>query len=134
MVSFRNFSFLTMHIWETHTDCADAAKSIKEHTPSSAVLGLVAQLCPTLCDPMDLTCKAPLSMGFSRQQWSGWPFPSPGTLPNPQSSPSLQADSLSTEPPGTANQMADRVIRRNQSPHPLLSPAHTISLFQFCVL
>ena len=28
--------------------------------------------------------QAPLSMGFSRQQyWSGLPFPSPGDLPNP---------------------------------------------------
>ena len=34
----------------------------------------VTQLCPTLCDPMD--CQAPLSMGFSRQEfWSGLPFP-----------------------------------------------------------
>ena len=45
----------------------------------------VAQLCPTLCDPID--CKAyntPLSMGFSRQEyWSGLPFSSPEDLPNP---------------------------------------------------
>ena len=28
--------------------------------------------------------QAPLSMGFSRQEyWSGLPFPSPGDLPNP---------------------------------------------------
>ena len=33
------------------------------------------QLCPTLCDPTD---QAPLSLGFSRQEyWSGLPFPSP---------------------------------------------------------
>ena len=44
----------------------------------------VAQLCLTLCDPMDYTHQAPLSMGFSRQEyWSGEPFPSPGELPNP---------------------------------------------------
>ena len=35
-----------------------------------------------LCDPMD--CQAPLSMGFSRQEyWSGLPFPSPGDLALP---------------------------------------------------
>ena len=35
----------------------------------------VAQLCPTLCDPMD--CSPPGSMGFSRQgYWSGVPSPS----------------------------------------------------------
>ena len=29
------------------------------------------------CDPVD--CRAPLSMGFSRQEyWSGLPFPTPG--------------------------------------------------------
>ena len=48
--------------------------------------------------------QAPLSMGFSRQEyWSGLPFPSPGDLPNPRiepGSPALQADSLSSEPLG----------------------------------
>ena len=48
--------------------------------------------------------QAPLSMGFSRQEyWSGLPFPSPGDLPNPgikPESPVLQADALSSEPPG----------------------------------
>ena len=38
------------------------------------------------------------SMGFSRQEcWSGWPFPSPGDLPDPgiePRSPTLQADTL----------------------------------------
>ena len=47
---------------------------------------------------------APLSMGFSRQEyWSGLPFPSPGYLPNPGIEPwshALQADSLPTELPG----------------------------------
>ena len=39
----------------------------------------VAQLCPTLCDPTkgSVAYKAPLSMGFSRQEyWSGLLFPS----------------------------------------------------------
>ena len=48
--------------------------------------------------------QAPLSMGFSRQQyWSGLPFPSPGDLPNPgiePGSPALQADALPSKPPG----------------------------------
>jgi len=43
-------------------------------------------------------------MGFSRQEhWSGLPFPSPGDLPDPgiiPGSPTLQADSLPSEPPG----------------------------------
>ena len=48
--------------------------------------------------------QAPPSMGFSRQEyWSGLPFPSPGDLANPgikPGSPALQADALSSEPPG----------------------------------
>ena len=44
---------------------------------------LHAQSCPTLCDPVDCSLQAPLSMGFSRQEyWSGLPFPSPGDLPD----------------------------------------------------
>ena len=43
-------------------------------------------------------------MGFSRQEyWSGLPFPSPGDLPNPgiePRPPTLQADVLTSEPPG----------------------------------
>ena len=43
-------------------------------------------------------------MGFSRQDnCSGLPFPSPGDLPDPgiePGSPTLQADSLLSEPPG----------------------------------
>ena len=46
----------------------------------------------------------PLVMGFSRQEyWSGLPFPSPGDLPDPGTepmSPALQADALTSEPPG----------------------------------
>ena len=47
--------------------------------------------------------QAPLFIEFSRQYWSGLPFPSPGDHPNPGIelwSPALQADSLPTEPPG----------------------------------
>ena len=54
--------------------------------------------------PQAVPRQAPLSMGFSRQEyWSGLPFPSPGDLPYPLIepwSPALQADSLPSEPPG----------------------------------
>ena len=34
---------------------------------------------------LTLACQAPLSMGFSRQEyWSGLPCPPPGDLPNPE--------------------------------------------------
>ena len=42
------------------------------------------QSCPTLCDPMDCSPPAPLSMGFSRQEyWSGLPCLPPEDLPDP---------------------------------------------------
>ena len=67
----------------------------------SLSLSLVAKLCPTLETTWTLACQAPLSTGFSRQEyWRGLPFPSPGDLPNPgiePGSPALQADSLPTE-------------------------------------
>ena len=67
--------------------------------------GEVAQLCPTVFDPMDRSLhQAPPSRGFSRQEyWSGLPFPSPGNLPDPgiePRSPALWTDALPSEPPG----------------------------------
>ena len=63
--------------------------------------GLVAKSCLTLVTPWTVTCQAPLSMGYSRQEyWSGLPFPSPGNLLKPEielGSPALQADSLLSE-------------------------------------
>ena len=39
--------------------------------------GLVAKSYPTLVTPWTVACQAPLSMGFSQQEyWSGLPFPS----------------------------------------------------------
>ena len=54
--------------------------------------------------PRTVAYQAPLSIGFSRQEyWSGLPFPSPGDLPNSgfePGSPALEADALTSEPPG----------------------------------
>ena len=65
----------------------------------------VSQLCPTLCDLVDLDHQAHPSIGFSRQEYcSGLPFPSPGDLPDPgikSSSPLLQMDPLPSEPQGS---------------------------------
>ena len=53
--------------------------------------------------PWTVAYQAPLSMGFSRQEyWSGLPCPSPGDLPNQgikPRSPTLQADALLSVPP-----------------------------------
>ena len=54
-----------------------------------------------------VVCRAPLSMEFSRQEyWSGFPFPSPGDLPNQEIKPVFlyllhwQVDSSPLPPPG----------------------------------
>ena len=64
----------------------------------------VAQSCPTLCGLWTVAHQAPLSMGFSRQEyWTGLPFPSPGDLPDPGIKPrsfKLQANALTSAPPG----------------------------------
>ena len=50
----------------------------------------VANLCSTLCDPMDCSCQAPLSMEFCKQEyWSGLLFPPPGDLPDPGIEPTF---------------------------------------------
>ena len=46
---------------------------------------LVAKLRPSFTSPWAVSCQAPLSMGFPRQEyWSGWPFPSSEHLPDPR--------------------------------------------------
>ena len=83
--------------------------------------------------PRTVASQAPLSMGFSRQEyWSGLPFPSPEELPNAGIepwSPAWQADSLPFELQGSlimdrdakilskilANNI-ERTIHRDQPP------------------
>ena len=73
------------------------------HDPNShnGRVCVCAQLSPTLCNPMDYSPQAPLSIGFPRQEyWSRLPFPPPGDLPDPgiepasPGFPALQAGSL----------------------------------------
>ena len=63
--------------------------------------------------PLTVACQAPLFLGFSRHEyWSGLPCPSPGDLPDPgiePRSPTLWADSLSSEPPGKSQRKLIRV-------------------------
>ena len=62
--------------------------------------------------PWTVAYQAPLSMGFSRQQyWSGLPCPSPGDLPDPgikPRSPALQTDALPSQPPGKSKEKKSR--------------------------
>ena len=53
--------------------------------------GLVAKSYPTLGTPWTVAHQAPLSMGFSRQEyWSGLPFSSAGDLLVQESNPGLR--------------------------------------------
>ena len=72
---------------------------------SLCVCANLLQPCPLFATPWTVAHQAPLSMGFSRQEYqSGLPFPSPGDLPDPGiepgalMSPALQAGSLPAEP------------------------------------
>ena len=67
---------------------------------SSSMCAKLLQFCLLLVTPWTVALQAPLSLGFSRQEyWSGLPFPSPGYLPNPgikpmsAVAPALQVDS-----------------------------------------
>ena len=76
---------------------------------------LVAQSCLTLCNPLDYSPKAPLFMGFSRQEyWSGSQFSSAGNLPNSgikSRCPALQAESLPSETQGkTLKQLSQPLL------------------------
>ena len=92
---------MTMRMWNFLGGCG------KVSLPFQSVLELcvlIAQSCPTLDNNMDYSQQAPLSMEFSRQEyWSGLPFSSSGDLPHPgiePRPPTLQAESLPSEPPG----------------------------------
>ena len=85
----------------SHTVGHDWSDLAAEFNPFFKCVCLVTQFRPTLCDPMDVTHQAPLSMGFSRQgYYSGLPCPPPGDFPNlgiEPKSPTLEADSLPSE-------------------------------------
>ena len=78
-------------------------RSFKKNIFFHCNMCLVAQLCLTLCNPME-SARLLGPWGVSRQEyWSGMPYPPPGNLPNPGIKPrstTVQADSLLSEPPG----------------------------------
>ena len=74
-----------------------------------------------LVTPRTAARQAPLSMGFSRQEyWSGLPFPSPGDLPDPgiePGSPTLEADALTSEPPAKEGCMQTCRVKSSKCVH-----------------
>ena len=66
---------------------SDTIKPPDHDTGSAPQCGVTQRACSLVFDsatPQTVARQAPLSMGFSRQEyWSGLPFPPPGNLPNP---------------------------------------------------
>ena len=83
--------------------------------------------------PLTVACQAPLSMGFSRQEyWSGLPFPPPRDLPNPGIKPryrALRADSLPSEPPGKSG-FKHKPSLQTPVPYLLLLTSSKFRMFQ----
>ena len=65
--------------------------------------------------PRTVVYQAPLSMGFSRQEyWSGLPFLSLGDLPDPgiePGSPALQTDALPSDSPGSPGDFGEPLFK-----------------------
>ena len=87
--------------------------------------------------PQTVARQAPLSMGFSRQDyWSGLPFPSSGDLPNPGTKPGLlcllhwQPCSLPLVPPGKPHQFTQKLLLTLSDSTQMPQPLRSILLFQ----
>ena len=82
---------------------------------------------PDSASPWTVASQAPLSMEFSRQEyWSGFPFASPGDLPDPGTkpgTPALKADSLPSEPAGKPGPCNARCQKKHFPTVPVLSVA-----------
>ena len=63
--------------------------------------GIVTQICPTLCDPMDCSPPGSSVRGISQARILGWvAMPSSRGSSQPRDPTSWQADSLLSDPPG----------------------------------
>ena len=95
--SFRSLSCLFLVVINSQ-HVAKRCVSSETHIHLRACMLSHVQLCAT---PRTVARRAPLSMGFSRQEyWNGLPFPSPGDLPTSGTEPrspvssTLQANAL----------------------------------------
>ena len=105
------------YFWQGYQDNSQGERIVSSmnitRTFGCAVLCLVTQSCPTLCELMDCSAhglQVHIALmdfypwEFSRPEyWSRLPCPPPKNLPNPgiePRSPTLQVDSLLSEPPG----------------------------------
>ena len=79
--------------------------------PQKECVCLVVQSCPTLCDPIDSSPPGSSVLGNSPGK-NTRECPPPGDIPNPgiePRSPTLQADSLLSEPPGDVSKSSSHL-------------------------
>ena len=92
----------TSHDWSSHIQ---KARDLFQDNMKGKVQVLVAQPCPTLCNPMDFSPSGSSVHGILQARILEWVAkPSSRDLPNPETepaSPALQVDSLPSEPPGS---------------------------------
>ena len=95
--------------------CGTCELKVKKVPPSQSQV-LVAQSCPTLCDPWTVPGSSVHGILWARiLEWVA--IPSPGNLPDPgikPRSPALQTDSLPSELPGEALQNQGSSLNRHQ--------------------
>ena len=110
-------------------------KSTKPTSQNVWVCAKSLQVSLTLCYPMDLACRVPLSMGFSRKvYWSGLPGPPPGDLPNPGiepatlMSPALAGRFSTTRPPGKAiNQNRPEILFKQKGDRNIVNSRNRVA-------
>ena len=106
--TFLSLSLITLlSLFSQLYDFSSQSPPFRTSTDSAvlcAVLNRSATSVQLFVTPWTVAHQAPLSMGFSRQEyWSELPCRPQRDLPNPRiepRSPTLQADSLPNEPPG----------------------------------
>ena len=79
-MSFCNLSFSSNFLTQAPASNGALMSSWAAHSSDR----LVAKSCPTLVTPWTVACEAPLSWDSpgKNTDWSGFPFPSPGVLPD----------------------------------------------------
>ena len=103
--------FFSTNKW--HKESAwEKGKCLKLQKTCYILHAVLLQSYLTLCNLWTVAHQAPLSMGFSRQEyWSGLPCPPPGDLPNPE------IESVSLRSPA----LADRFLTTSTTWEALLS-------------
>ena len=65
----QSFSYKIKRVWGSNENTVTVVITLCCITAAAATAAKSLQSCPTLCDPTDSTQQAPLSLGFSRQEY-----------------------------------------------------------------